>query len=347
MPLTSPGWFSAGRQLLAGFNLAVSDVNRQGGVGGRKIELIVRDTAGDPQKAETAVTELASLGVAALAGEYHSVVARTAAIRADAVGLPFLCSSAVPDALIDQPTRWVARLSPPQSLGWQYYADFLLNLGHWCVGIAAEPSIYWEAGTKILKNRLGSNGVSIVEFKARELKAEELCGKLFDNEVNALILLVGNPILAASFISKIRNDEHLAEILIGCPAGQPELDDWQTLLQMDGGSIPFLRYLPENLTPLGNTVASVLSKDLNAEPSFVALEGYDTIITLANVFSTFGTEKTEIGNAWAKIAVEGTRGLITFSRPSGNNVWQWENAPLQIAARDAEHSERFKILRQF
>src|SRR5215203_1709934 len=98
MPLTRPGWFDAGRQMLAGFKLAVSDVNRRGGVGGRNIELLVRDTAADPQKADTAVTELAALGVVALAGEYHSVVARAAAIRADAIGLPFLCSSAVLDA---------------------------------------------------------------------------------------------------------------------------------------------------------------------------------------------------------------------------------------------------------
>jgi ABC-type branched-subunit amino acid transport system substrate-binding protein len=50
---------------------------------------VVRDTAADPQRASAAVDELARLGVAALAGEYHSVVARAAAARADALGLPF------------------------------------------------------------------------------------------------------------------------------------------------------------------------------------------------------------------------------------------------------------------
>ncbi len=63
--------------------------------------------------------------MAALAGEYHSVVARAAAARADALGLPFLCSSAVLDALTEQPTEWVARLAPAQSHGWPVYAEFL------------------------------------------------------------------------------------------------------------------------------------------------------------------------------------------------------------------------------
>src|ERR1700756_4076851 len=92
-PLTRPGWVEAGRHLLAGLELAVREVNDAGGITGRPLELVVRDTAADPQRAAAAVGELARPGVAALAGEYHSV----AAARADALGLPFLCSSAVLD----------------------------------------------------------------------------------------------------------------------------------------------------------------------------------------------------------------------------------------------------------
>src|SRR3954449_10165665 len=129
VPLSRPGWVEAGQHLLAGLDLAVREVNDTGGIQGRPLELIVRDTAADPQKAIAAVAELAGLGVAALAGEYHSVVARAAAARADALGLPFLCSSAVLDALTPQPTQWVARLAPAQSHGWRVYADFLLRAG--------------------------------------------------------------------------------------------------------------------------------------------------------------------------------------------------------------------------
>jgi len=142
-PLTRPGWVEAGEHLLAGLELAVRDVNDAGGIAGRPLELVVRDTAADPQKAAAAVDELAHLGVAALAGEYHSVVARTAAARAHTLGLPFLCSSAVLDALTDEPTDWVARLAPPQSRGWKLYADFLLSTGHTRIAVAAQPGLYW------------------------------------------------------------------------------------------------------------------------------------------------------------------------------------------------------------
>ena len=105
--------------MLAGLELAVEEINAAGGITGRPLELVVRDTAADPQKAISAVDEFAYLGVAALVGEYHSVAAQAAATRADAIGLPFLCSSAVLDALTERPTQWVARLAPPQSCGWR------------------------------------------------------------------------------------------------------------------------------------------------------------------------------------------------------------------------------------
>src|SRR5690349_11363558 len=95
VPLTRPGWVAAGRHLLAGLEVALREVNDAGGIAGAPLELVVRDTAADPQKAVSAVDELAHLGVAALAGEYHSVVARAADARADALGVPPLCSSAV------------------------------------------------------------------------------------------------------------------------------------------------------------------------------------------------------------------------------------------------------------
>jgi hypothetical protein len=193
VPLTRPGWVEAGRHLLAGLELAVREVNDAGGIVGRPLELVVRDTAADPQRAAAAVDELARLGVAALAGEYHSVVARAAAARADALGLPFLCSSAVLDALIEQPTEWVARLAPAQSRGWQIYADFLLSAGYSRIAVAAESSVYWASGARILRNYLAPRGGTVIELDMRALGPTAVCDELAGNRSTALLLLVGHP----------------------------------------------------------------------------------------------------------------------------------------------------------
>ncbi|MFI9839105.1 ABC transporter substrate-binding protein [Nonomuraea sp. NPDC051941] len=344
VPLTRPGWVEAGRHLLAGLELAVREVNDAGGIAGSPLELVVRDTAADPQKAAAAVDELASLGVAALAGEYHSVVARAAAARADTLGLPFLCSSAVLDTLTEQPTRWVARLAPAQSHGWQIYADFLLGAGHSRIAVAADPSVYWASGTRILRDHLAPRGGTVIELDMRALTPAAVCDELAGNRATALLLLVGHPEPAVPIVKSVRRDRRLTEIMIGAPAGQPEFAGWARSLGGDGAAIPFLRYLPEHLGPLGTRVETALRERLAEAPSFVAFEGYDTITVLAEMLRTYGADRARTAGSWPRVAVEGTRGQIRFSRTPGISVWQWAWTPVQVVDRDPAEPDRFRVL---
>ena len=101
--------------------------------------------------------------------------------------------------------------------------------------------------------------------------------------------------------------------MIGAPAGQPEFAEWARLLGHDGAAIPFLRYLPERLSPLGERVETALRTRLGEAPSFVAFEGYDTIAVLADVLRSVGQDRARIAGSWPSVAVEGTRGRIRFS----------------------------------
>jgi ABC-type branched-subunit amino acid transport system substrate-binding protein len=343
-PLTRPGWVDAGRHLIAGLELAVHDVNDAGGILGRPLELMVRDTAADPQKATAAVDELAGLGVAALAGEYHSVVARAAAGRADALGLPFLCSSAVLDALTEQSTEWVARLSPPQSRGWRIYADFFVGAGHRRIAVAVQPSVYWASGTRVLRDHLAPRGGTVIELDMSALSPAAVCDALVHHRPTALLLLVGHPEPAVPIVKAVRRDQRLAEVMIGAPAGQPEFAEWATLLGDDGAAIPFLRYLPEHLSPLGARVGTALRERLAEAPSFVAFEGYDTVAVLADALRSHGADRARTARSWPRVAVEGTRGRIQFSRTPGMSVWQWAWAPVQVVDRDPAEPGRFRIL---
>jgi ABC-type branched-subunit amino acid transport system substrate-binding protein len=344
VPLTRPGWVEAGRHLLAGLELAAREVNEAGGITGRPLQLVIRDTAADPQRAIAAVDELSSLGVAALAGEYHSVVARAAAARADTLGLPFLCSSAVLDALTEQPTEWVARLAPAQSHGWQVYADFLLRAGHRRIAAAIEPSVYWKSGAGILRDYLSPRGGILTELDMRALAPAALCDELAGNRASALLLLAGYPEPAVSVVRSVRRDKRLAEVMIGAPAGQPEFAGWAKLLAGDGAGIPFLRYLPERLSPLGGRVETALRERLEETPSFVAFEGYDTVAVLAQLLRSHGAGRARIAASWPSVAVDGTRGRIQFSRVPGIDVWQWAWPAIQVVDRDPAQPGRFRVL---
>jgi hypothetical protein len=279
-----------------------------------------------------------------LAGEYHSVAARAAAARAVALRLPFLCSSAVLDALTEQPTEWVARLCPAQSHGWQIYADFLLSAGHSRVAVAAQPSVYWASGVRILRDYLAPRGGTVIELDMGALAPTDVCDELVHHRATALLLLTGHPEPAVSIVRSVRRDQRLAEIMMGAPAGQPEFAEWATLLGDDGSAIPFLRYLPERLSPLGVRVETALRERLGEAPSFVAFEGYDTVAVLADVLRSNGADRARIAESWPRVAVEGTRGQIRFSRRPGISVWQRAWASVQVVDRDPAEPDRFRIL---
>ncbi len=305
---------------------------------------MVRDTAADPERASAAVEELTDLGVASLVGEYHSVVARAAATRADALGVPFLCSSAVLDALTEETTEWVARVAPVQSHGWRLYADFLLASGRKRIALATQSSAHWASGTRVLRDRLASRGGTVVELDAHALTPEALCDALVAHDATALLLLVGHPEPAVSLVKAVRSDGRLAELLIGAPAGQPEFAAWAALLGGAGAGVPFLRYLPERFGPLAERVEKELGGCLGEAPSFVAFEGWDTITVLVEALRSHGTNRAAIAASWPHLRVEGTRGPINFSRTPEPGVRQWAWAPVQVADRDPAAPDRFRVL---
>jgi len=145
-------------------------------------------------------------------------------------------------------------------------------------------------------------------------------------------------------VTAVRRDRRLGQILIGAPAGQPEFAEWAALLGDDGAAIPFLRYLPERLSPLGTRVQTALRERLAAAPSFVAFEGYDTIVALAEALRAAGQDRARTADYWPQVDVEGSRGRIRFTRQPGISVWQWAWPPVQVADRDPAAPDRFRIL---
>lgn len=343
-PNSYPGWTEAGLHLLAGIEFGVSELNNNGGIHGRPIKLLVRDSAANPQRASDLVDELVDLGVMAIVGEYHSVVAKAIADRADERNVPFLCTSAVIDNLIEKSSNWIARLAPVQSNGWKVYAEFLISNGHINIALATSPSVYWKAGAHILHEQFSKHDGSIVEFDTQLITPADLCNKLFDCGATALLLLVGYPNPALPLVKAIRSDARLKSILIGAPAGQPEFNGWIKALPTTGSEIPFLRYMPKKLNALGNSVINEIRKVLKEEPSFVALEGYDAIHLLAKIIDLYGASRNNITESWSLVTLNGTRGEIKLSKSAEMHLWQWQEAPIQVVDRNPMSQNQFRVL---
>jgi len=61
------------------------------------------------------------------------------------------------------------------------------------------------------------------------------------------------------------------------------------------------------------------------------------------VLRSHGTDRARTAESWPRVAVEGTRGQIQFSRTPGISVWQWAWTPIQVVDRDPAQLDRFRI----
>jgi ABC-type branched-subunit amino acid transport system substrate-binding protein len=338
----------AGRQLKGGLELGIEDVNRSGGVDGRLLELLMRDSAGLADRATSALRELDSEGIVALAGEFHSVVARPLAELADSRGLPFVCSSATLDELTSAPAASVGRIAAPQSHGWRVYADYLVAAGHAHVALAIFPDEYWSSGAAVLEARLREKGVVCTRIDVTDLSGFDVADRLRRIDgVAAVLLLAGYPEPSVAVVKALRSDARFDDLLIGDPAGRAEFAEWRDLLGRDGVGVPYLRYTAAAGTELGASVAARLSKRLGEPASFVALEGYDTIQVVAEALRLGGDDRVRVGQALTEVEIQGTRGPLRFSRTAGVPVLQWVWPPVEVAAHtDPAQTDRVTILHE-
>ena len=161
--LTGPS-SSTGIGINRGTQLAVDEINAAGGINGRKIELIVRDTQSDPTKAVNAVAELTQRQkVAIIWGPLNSgeALAATPLIARDKVPMLHPCWV---DELIDVKKYPMAfRIAPTNTQvggGANYYVVDVLKLKK--VAVISDTTGYGTASVNTYVPMLKAKGAEVV-----------------------------------------------------------------------------------------------------------------------------------------------------------------------------------------
>src|SRR3989440_6975866 len=95
-PLSPPGDAAAGQFIVRGAKMGAEDVNARGGVlGGRKIELVIEDDSGTPEKGAAGFRKLATQDQAvAVVGQFHSSVMTAVQALAEQFKVPVFSTQA-------------------------------------------------------------------------------------------------------------------------------------------------------------------------------------------------------------------------------------------------------------
>jgi len=330
-PLSPPGDAAAGQFIVRGAKMAVEDVNTRGGVlGGRKVELVVEDDSGTPEKGAAGFRKLATQDqVAAVIGQFHSSVMGAVQVLAEQFQIPVFSTQASAKGITEKHLNYTFRTHVIDPDRCQLWTRWVKERGFKRVALITENTDY---------------GIGLVEETkkafASMLPGVELKTVIFDRAVVDLtpqmldiknwkpdVILNGGVGTPVYLIIKQAYDVGLypaVPMLVSYDVPvRPEY--WKTLGEK-GNFISFIVYYHPTmkLTPRGEAFRKKYMEQFKEEPIYGAFNAYAQVSLLADAINAAKSEKGEdLVKALLNNKFEGWNGTITFSRGEGPYWQQW------------------------
>jgi branched-chain amino acid transport system substrate-binding protein len=328
--LTGPS-SSTGVGMNRGIQLAVEEINNGGGINGRKIELISRDTQSDPTKAVNAVAELTQRQkVAMIFGPVNSgeALAATPLIARDKTPMLHPCWV---DELIDVKKYPMAfRIAPTNTqigAGANHYVVDVLKLKK--VAVISDTTGYGTASVNTYVPMLKAKGAEVVYTNHVDAANPDLKPELLRMQ-NAGAQVIMPWSVNAGFLSRICNTRGAMNWDVPI-VGQTTLGSGQTKALLEkpeywnkvySNNFRNCCYVDGKLPP---KVAEYVEKLKKAKIEFsdtllwwVAV-GWDSVELMAETFKNAGTKPEEIVGYYNKLkAWPGIYGTITWTPEQHN-----------------------------
>jgi branched-chain amino acid transport system substrate-binding protein len=340
-PLSSPGSYQQGPELVLGLEWAVADVNATGGVLGKQVELIIEDTQGRPPTGATVVEKLITKDkVVAAAGEYHSSVCKAEIEVFHQHGIPFVIGSCWSDALTDAGYDEVFRTSVYSSKLAENMVAVMAANGIKKAASLVEDTDYGIGIAKNIENAIKKLNVDIdFQYEVVEKTSKDFVPILlkYKTKVKPEILIVAVTQPGGFLILKQAHEIRFAPTaetlyLDGTCTAQNDKVFWEAVKDAGKYVLMSCPYSPSvKLTDLGEKIKQRYIDKFDRQPNYLPLQGYDAMISLLTAIKNAGsTDSKAIIKALQELKIAGTRGDIEFSQEDG--VWhhQWKAVPTFI-----------------
>jgi branched-chain amino acid transport system substrate-binding protein len=330
-PLSPPGDAAAGQFIVRGAKMAAEEINGQGGVlGGRKIELIVEDDAGTPEKGAAGLRKLVSQDhVVAVVGQFHSSVTEAVQDLAEQLKVPVFLTQASAKKLTEKHLTYTFRthvIDPDRVTLWN---KWIQQQGFKRVAILAENTDYGVGLVEETKKQFASMNVkaelktiifdrAVVDLTPQLLEIKNWKPDLFIN------VGIGTPMY---LISKQAYDVGLipaTPMLISYDApARPEY--WKNLGEKGTYATFIVYYHPTmKLTPRGEAFRTRYLEQFKEQPVYGGLNAYAQVMLLADAINAAKSDKPDdIVKALLGTKFTGWNGTVAFARGDGPYWQQW------------------------
>jgi branched-chain amino acid transport system substrate-binding protein len=330
-PLSPPGDSAAGQLIVRGAKMGAEELNAQGGIlGGRKIELVIEDDAGTPEKGVAGLRKLASQDkVAAVIGQFHSSVMEATQDLAEQLKVPIFSTQASAKKITEKHLNYTFRTHVIDPDRVQLWDKWIVQQGFKRVALLGENTDY---------------GIGLVEETKRQFAASNVKAELktiiFDRAVVDLtpqVLEIKNwkPDLLINIglgtqmyiIIKQAFDVGLipaTPMLISYDA-PARAEYWKNVGEKGAYAAFIVYYHPTmKLTPRGEAFRKRYLEQFKEQPIYGALNGYAQVMLLADAITAAKSEKPEdLLKSLLSNKFTGWNGTITFTHGEGPYWQQW------------------------
>ena len=340
-PLSPPGGVQTGESLRDGMVIAVEELNANGGIMGKTVELIVEDTSGVPEKGVAAFERLAtSENVVGVTGSAHSAVCSAVGPVAQKTNTVFIAGECWSDSVTAAQIPEVFRITVANSLVYSVAANWVKEAGFKNIAIISENSDWGFGIIDVFTKNLEDTGATVTSFTAERTVSDFTPQLLQLKRADPQPDLIVAGFTGSNLLLMLRQAADLdlaptAETAIfaaGADVLEPEF--WDVM----GEEGKFVIGNPAGLpgkpdTPLSRSFSKAYEDKFDRPANAVAMEGYDGVMVLAQAIEAAGsTDNDAMKEALRALEWDGTRGTITFPQTT-DPAWayqQWQDVPIFV-----------------
>ncbi|MGO4394228.1 ABC transporter substrate-binding protein [Variovorax sp. M-6] len=324
-PISGPASF-LGQQMKWGAEQAVEDINKRGGVLGRKISFVMQDSQCRPADAVSAAEKLISQDkVDVLLGDLCSGATMAVMPLAEKAGKPMIVSISTLPEITEKAgvggNKWVFRTVPDDRMLAGVIGEQLAKTR--TIAFLAEDTDYGRSAVKLVKERLGADTKVVSEDYVKNTETDFLpmLTKFRSTKPEALAVFVLDQ-QGFNFMKQYTQFGLAMPLVARPPLVAPLVKDLLATGKFNG-SWTVYPYYDQFSSPANDAFAKPFAEKNKQGPHYVAYGIYESILVAADAMRRAGsTDPAAVREALVKTNYKGILGPITFDdhNQSHNNL---------------------------
>ncbi len=334
-PLT--GAFAAsGNYVAQGAKIAEDDINKAGGVLGRKIQLVIEDNKSNPTEAvATAEKLIARDKVPVMMGAWSSTLTLAVMPKLMEYGVPMVVETSSSGKITVSGNPWIFRISPTSEMEAKAFTPMVKKLGIKKASFLSTNNDFGLGAAKEFSEMLKGQGIAIEAMETMDPKATDFSAQLAKIKASGSdTLIVTTAVEQITLILRQAKEQQLkARIITTGGSNSPD-----QLIQQAGdaanGSLHLVFFTPWFPDAVKNPeVARKFVNEWNARKHHVGgltegFRGWDGVNTIVAAIKAAGKAEPEaIQKALWNVKVKGINGDIAFIKQGPAGKESAQNVP--------------------